>query len=408
MINSNHRNSRVVFEIKSLETEASKFALHAIAQINDRTDYLHQVEFFCEEVQGQAEGGKITAHEASWKAQAMRAHIRKALGLALSDPEQVAAEAPIDAAAGAEEKHAHYGRLLDNRASHFFSPAGKELSDSTSDYAIRRLMRPEETLTQGSRLSVPAEKPEEDDPDEAVAEEKQEDRLTIFANGYIIKQQLDAMDLLMVGTAPVPVYTKPYPPPIEIFRSDPVYDGERYWGTIEGFFKLGFKDYNAVFFNGSNMNDSQASDRMQRGKLAAGILDEAIQSGKVKFDRRGEVKIVGHSQGAAYAAGLAQALSGLGYKIITMWYLAPHQPGDIDHPAGIPAMQLSRWSDKVATVGLAKYRKISGGSELKQIPGVQLDVLEDMEAGRGGHSVWTYTTAIRTYYEQHGKSLLLN
>jgi hypothetical protein len=111
-------------------------------------------------------------------------------------------------------------------------------------------------------------------------------------------------------------------------------------------------------------------------------LAEEVNAGKVRFDPgRGEVKIVGHSQGAAYAAGMAHELLGLGYRIVTMWYLAPHQPGDIDHPAGIPAMQLSRWSDKVATTGLAKSKKISGGSELKQIPGVKLEVLEDMEAG---------------------------
>ena len=67
------------------------------------------------------------------------------------------------------------------------------------------------------------------------------------------------------------------------------------------------------------------------------------------------IKIVGHSQGAAYAAGIASALakhSKYGALIEFEDYLSPHQPGDIKHPSGVKGRQFSTKNDKVSSKGL--------------------------------------------------------
>lgn len=399
MIKTPSIGAGLAFQVTALETEAAAFAQQVIAQHHDRAAYERQVRAFCRELAEEAREGGVSDREAAWKAETLRRHIAQAHAAALAGAaDQPSPESPAS--------------RLANQREPFLGPAGRELSESTAAHVVRRILNPDEAPARASRREAAETPPEEAAGETPAEKERPEKKLTIFVNGFIISMQLDALDVKGVpagGTVvPVIYYEKQYPPPIEFFRSDPVYDGEPYWGTIEGWFKLGFRDYNAVFVNGSHFNDSQAVDRMRRGEEAARLLHQEITGGRIAFDRSGEVKLVGHSQGAAYAAGMGAKLIELGYRVVTMWYLAPHQPGGIRHPAGVPAAQMSRRSDLVSTKGLAKHPKLSGGSSLKRIPGVGVyRILEDCDVGRGGHSVFTYAAAVGAFYKQNGNSLLL-
>ena len=100
---------------------------------------------------------------------------------------------------------------------------------------------------------------------------------------------------------------------------------------------------------------SQTSDRMEEGRIAARNLHTQIQSGEVQLQRNdaGEIietiQIFGHSHGAAYAAGMAEELQRLNYKVENVYYLAPHQPGGIIHPKGIRGQQYSHPKDQVSS-----------------------------------------------------------
>lgn len=63
--------------------------------------------------------------------------------------------------------------------------------------------------------------------------------------------------------------------------------------------------------------------------------------------------MVGHSQGAAYAAGLAQGLieAGYGDRIAMVDYIAAHQAGGFSHPLGIPGRQFGSTKDRFSGRG---------------------------------------------------------
>lgn len=86
------------------------------------------------------------------------------------------------------------------------------------------------------------------------------------------------------------------------------------------------------------------------------------------------IKIVGHSQGAAYAAGIATALANSKYGGLMEFvdYLSPHQPGDFTHPSKVRGRQFSTENDRVSSKGgvLGWFLNLfNGGSKLEQIEG---------------------------------------
>lgn len=129
------------------------------------------------------------------------------------------------------------------------------------------------------------------------------------------------------------------------------------------------------------------------------------------------VVVIGHSMGAAYAAGLTDRLMEIneeeGYKkydVQNVYYLAPHQPKDIVHPSGPRGVQYSHKNDRVSSKGLipffsgSKLGKIQGISEYlefeKEIDGKPLN--NDMfgeNAQRGGHNVGDHDYIFDEYEE---------
>src|SRR5690606_36731382 len=104
------------------------------------------------------------------------------------------------------------------------------------------------------------------------------------------------------------------------------------------------------------------------GVIAGENLITQMQSGKVVLSEGESIKIVAHSQGAAYAAGMASAIaknSKYGSLLEFVDYLSPHQPTDFNHPDNIKGRQYSTKSAKVSSkgnwfYGRSTYRKIPG------------------------------------------------
>lgn len=143
------------------------------------------------------------------------------------------------------------------------------------------------------------------------------------------------------------------------------------------------------YFDGSAGALSSASSRMEYGKEGANQMDagnitrkeegdgvEVQNEGREQGEQEGPepVVIIGHSMGAAYAAGIATRLKEINeasptpkYDIKSVYYLAPHQPNDITHPAGMRGVQYSHVRDNVSSTGIIPF---FSGSRLKRIDGV--------------------------------------
>jgi len=122
------------------------------------------------------------------------------------------------------------------------------------------------------------------------------------------------------------------------------------------------------------------------------------------------IKIVGHSHGAAYAAGIASALSKhskYGSLIEFVDYLAPHQPGDITHPSGVKGRQFSTKSDKVSSKGLVPH--LFGKSKHAKISGTEWGMeRESYDGGMGGHYIETWLNDLVDYWRGLGISVTVH
>ncbi|MCZ8297761.1 hypothetical protein [Flavobacterium sp.] len=169
-----------------------------------------------------------------------------------------------------------------------------------------------------------------------------------------------------------------------------------------------FGDEHNVFVNGSHHFRSQASERFEMGKKAGNELIAQLQNGTIKLTKDETIKIVGHSQGAAHAAGMLTQLLDSQYadRLEAGIYLSPHQPGGFSHPDGIPGMQFSTKTDRVSSrAGVLGHlmQLFNGSSELKRIEGSDFLLLRpEHKGGKGGHNVETWTSMddlLRQAYE---------
>lgn len=128
-----------------------------------------------------------------------------------------------------------------------------------------------------------------------------------------------------------------------------------------------------------------------------------LEAGEITLLDGETIKIVGHSQGAAYAAGIATGLLGSKYGSLIEFvdYLSPHQPGDIRHPALVKGRQFSTKSDKVSSKG--SIAKNFGNSKYEKIPGAEWGIeRENYEGGKGGHDVDTWLNDLIDYWRNLG------
>jgi hypothetical protein len=231
-------------------------------------------------------------------------------------------------------------------------------------------------------------------------------KIVVFVNGFMLNQWKQSDNRRYKDFDPDPKIAqmginpnyRPYPTN-EMSSKGPTYLGKQfsYWGNVDRNFKNALNDQNALYVSGSNGRTSQAIDRFNAGMKSGNEMVQKIVSGEIKLSDNETIKIVGHSQGAAHAAGMGAALQNayntgiIKNKVEQIFYLAPHQPTDITSPAGIFSTQYSRMSDRVSSVGPVSTGIISGGSEYGEIQGVsEMVQMPNMDTDRGGHNVETY------------------
>lgn len=81
--------------------------------------------------------------------------------------------------------------------------------------------------------------------------------------------------------------------------------------------------------------------------------------------------------------------------VTLIFYLNPHQPGNIESPEGVEAIQYSVTTDQISGYGLMSFLGLNGMSGYGEIEGAQhyyLPVFPEGEEGtwfgrRGGHNV---------------------
>lgn len=203
--------------------------------------------------------------------------------------------------------------------------------------------------------------------------------------------------------------------------------GESYWSGIEGQMEERFtgKAPNAdstFYLDASDAPWTSAADRMKDGHDAAAKVIEKVKAGQFKLNQNGElpdaINIVGHSMGGAYAAGLAKGLLEYNeqqgkevFKVRAVYYFAPHQPMDIEHPSEVRGVQYSHKNDTVSSNadakglstlygGIPKFTgsrvgPIGGIHEYMEhdVPGLSQSLLSD----RGGHNVSDHQYVLSKY-----------
>lgn len=130
-----------------------------------------------------------------------------------------------------------------------------------------------------------------------------------------------------------------------IYRQDPT----NYWGGMANAFMDRIGDYNSVFLSASDGALTSATQRYSRGVAAGEAMLEQIRNGDISMGEGESIKVVTHSQGAAYGAGVTAVLTNAGFNVEVAYNIAPKQPGDINLPPGIGRIvQYSSTGDWVA------------------------------------------------------------
>ncbi|TVR83504.1 MAG: hypothetical protein EA412_00865 [Chitinophagaceae bacterium] len=232
-------------------------------------------------------------------------------------------------------------------------------------------------------------------------------RLVIFVTGYP-KKVLSNYSI------------NPYPPRIRFDANDTyIHDrplstmGSNYWQGLDRAFQSYFQDDNSLYTFGGHRDNSTAAERIQRGRDAALVFHRKFIDGDISLADDETIKIVGHSHGAAYSAGLTSELIRLGYQVEWVWYVAAHQPTDFSHPEGATGVQLIRRSDWVSSsqgsnwrgrqvrgISPSSYGRIDGVSEFIE--------LDNTSKGRGGHSTWTYVNWLMQQALNNGGTVTIN
>lgn len=235
-------------------------------------------------------------------------------------------------------------------------------------------------------------------------------RLFVYVNGFMLGHwwagNQPEKTFSSSGTIQNPAYSK-YAPDRSFYSDGPRNNGELfnndYWNGIPDEFVEKFEDKNKLFTNGSFTPSSSGQERFGAGYKNAQKLIKMLDNGDIKLTEGETIKIVGHSQGAAYAAGLATALlDHPTYKHLVEFvvYLAPDQPNQFRHPNGVPGYQFSTKSDWVSSTGPlawlrnSKYQKIEGATWAQQ--------RKSYFDSRGGHGADSWVLRIIMWASSYG------
>lgn len=228
-------------------------------------------------------------------------------------------------------------------------------------------------------------------------------KLFIFVNGFMPDDWLSKTN--RIPRSYVAVQYGIVAPPVHI--SERAYhpsDIYAYWGQVDNAYINTFSDNNSLYINASYTPKSTADFRYQEGIKAGENLLANLANGNMTLQDGETIKIVGHSQGAAFAAGIASAIARnrtYGELLEFVDYISPHQPGEIKHPKNVKGRQFSTLSDKISSTGFLP--KWVTNSQYQQIEGVeQGKTREQYNGGYGGHAVNTWLNDLAEYWRSLG------
>ena len=291
---------------------------------------------------------------------------------------------------------------------------GKELEEELGvnwqDYGARRY---DNTLGRWMSIDPLAEKYETASPFNYVLNNPvnaidPDGRLVIFVNGLLFKQALGHKTTGFSRGKYVGHYA--YPPPRNLWRNEPTMfdqsittDPGGYWGNIDNTIGDYYGDHNFAYINASDDFHSQAQGRFAQGQASGLEIIEGLKNGTIELENEETIKIVGHSQGAAFAAGILSVLANSDYASLVEAgiYLSPHQPGDFSHPDGIFGAQFSTRTDQISSGHGFKGKFLNaffnGGSNLAEIKGTDfLFIRPSHDEEHGGHGVQTWQETLDT------------
>jgi len=235
-------------------------------------------------------------------------------------------------------------------------------------------------------------------------------KLFVYVNGFMYPHwragNQPERTFASQGTIQNPLYSE-YAPDRNFYTDGPRNAGKLfendYWHGIPSQLSKYFDDKNMLFTNGSFTPGSSGSERFGEGYKNASKLIKKLENGDVKLSDGETIKIIGHSQGAAYAAGLATALlEHPVYKHLVEFvvYLAPDQPNQFKHPEGVPGYQFSTQSDWVSSTGPLAWLR---NSEYQKIDGaIWAQQRKSYFDSRGGHGVDSWVLRIITWASSYG------
>lgn len=238
--------------------------------------------------------------------------------------------------------------------------------------------------------------------------------LIIFINGFVPQHFLRKDNTRFFGSGVQNSNYRPYPGSRGFSSGTPTYLGESfdYWRKIDDAFMQGYKDNHAIYLNGSSSNESQAEDRFSEGETSGNNLVAQLDAGKISLANGETIKIVGHSQGGAFAAGIASVLSkNERYKSILeqVVYLEPHQPQYFKNPNNVSGLQISSQEDLIASKNFGFIFK-GGKTNYSRIKGISKFIENKTHDGDKlrGHSIDTNLDEIANYFREKGVNVTVH
>jgi RHS repeat-associated protein len=312
-------------------------------------------------------------------------------------------------------KHKGYNNVVNGVEHKYETFNGKELEESLGlnwhDYGARRY---DASLGRWMSSDPLAEKYETSSPytyvlNNPINAVDPDGRLVIFVNGLLFDQALAHKSSGILGKGGFSSHYE-YPPPRNYSRNqEPSMFGKQvdYWGNIDNAIANYYGDdlaSQSLYYNATSNFGSQGGDRYKEGQVSGLELIESLKNGTIELENEETIKIVGHSQGAAFAAGMLSALMESEYasRVEAGIYLSPHQPGSFEHPGGVFGAQFSTRTDKVSSGQFKNgftadlIHDFNGGSDLKLIEGVNfMYTRPSSNSSLGGHEVDTWENILQ-------------
>lgn len=247
--------------------------------------------------------------------------------------------------------------------------------------------------------------------------------LIIFVGGLMLDQWMNNSTF---GT---------YPGPRSFNYGAPTYLGKKYsygWGNeyikgdkrsrkliaqsgVGGMISSAYNDNHYMFISATNKPNSKASHRYDEGATYGNYLIEQLESGNISLAEGETIKIVGHSQGGAFAAGIASVLAKhqkYSSRLEVVHYIAPHQPNGFSHPSNIDAHQWSTKADAISSKN-SFWSFIKGNTRFAKVDGVpegnfhkRNDYLPS--GNYSGHMIGSYLYMIANYFVSQGVPVTVN